>query len=136
MQVSDDALQELETRGFVIVPGFLGPDEVAAAQVGLWNVFPHPDDYHAEPEKHRSFSSSQFAGLRNFPGASWDVNRLAYHPDLVDAAERFLGTTDLELYKVKVWAKYSGRSITTRSTIVISATTRSWCRESMVCTVN
>ena len=108
MWVSDEALQELETKGFVIVPGFLGPDEVAAAQAGLWNVFPHPDDYHAEPAKHRSFSSSQFAGLRNFPVASWGVNRLAYHPDLVDAAERYLGTTDLELYKVEVWAKYSG----------------------------
>jgi len=36
------------------------------------------------------------------------VNRLAFHPDLVDAAERFLGTVDLHLYKVELWAKYAG----------------------------
>jgi hypothetical protein len=33
---------------------------------------------------------------------------LAFHPDLVDAAERYLGTTDLHLYKVELWAKYAG----------------------------
>jgi hypothetical protein len=33
---------------------------------------------------------------------------LAFHPDLVDAAERFLGTADLHLYKVELWAKYAG----------------------------
>ncbi len=30
------------------------------------------------------------------------------HPDLVDAAERYLETTDLHLYKVELWAKYAG----------------------------
>jgi hypothetical protein len=108
MRVSDEALQQLETEGYVIVPGFLNADELAAARAGLWRVFPHPDDYHAEPSKHVSFSSSQFAGLRNFPFASYDINRLAHHPDLVDAAERYLGSTDLALYKIELWAKYSG----------------------------
>ena len=50
----------------------------------------------------------QFAGLRLGPFPSWDLNRIAFHPDLVDAAERFCGTTDLQLYKVELWAKYSG----------------------------
>ena len=35
---------------------------------------------------------SQFAGVEEFPYRSWDLNRLAFHPDLVDAAERYLGT--------------------------------------------
>ena len=30
------------------------------------------------------------------------------HPDLVDAAERYLRTTELHLYKVELWAKYAG----------------------------
>ena len=46
--------------------------------------------------------------MEEFPYRSWDLNRLAVHPDLVDAAERFLGTTDLHLYKVELWAKYAG----------------------------
>ena len=51
---------------------------------------------------------SQFAGVEEFPYRSWDLNRLAFHPDLVDAAERYLGTTELHLYKVELWAKYAG----------------------------
>ena len=38
----------------------------------------------------------------------WDLDRLAFQPDLVDAAERFLGSDDPKLYKVELWAKYSG----------------------------
>ena len=51
---------------------------------------------------------SQFAGVEEFPYRSWDLNRLAVHPDLVDAAERYLETTELHLYKVELWAKYAG----------------------------
>ena len=36
------------------------------------------------------------------------MNHLAFHPDLLDAAERYLGTTELHLYKVELWAKYAG----------------------------
>ena len=46
--------------------------------------------------------------MEEFPYRSWDLNRLAFHPDLVDAAERYLGTTELHLYKVELWAKYAG----------------------------
>jgi hypothetical protein len=50
----------------------------------------------------------QFAGVLEFPYRSWDLNRLAFHPDLVDAVERYLGTRELHLYKVELWAKYGG----------------------------
>ncbi|OJF90286.1 phytanoyl-CoA dioxygenase family protein [Pararhizobium antarcticum] len=43
-----------------------------------------------------------------FPYPTWDLNLLPVYPDLIDAAERFLGTEDLEIYKVELWAKYSG----------------------------
>ena len=57
-----------------------------------------------------STPASQFAGVEEFPYRSWDLNRLAFHPDLVDAAERYLGTAELHLYKVELWAKYAGAS--------------------------
>lgn len=108
MRVTDSALKKLDTQGFVVVPGFLNEDELADARDGLWKVFPRPTAYHADPKAHPTFSKSQFAGLRNFPVASWELNRIAFHPDLVDAAERYLGSTDLDLYKVEMWGKYSG----------------------------
>jgi hypothetical protein len=108
MRVSDVCLEQLESDGFTIIPGFLSTDEVSTARAALWNVYPTPEQYHANPGEFAQFAKSQFAGMRYFPYADWALNRLAFHPDLVDAAERFLGSVDLELYKVELWAKYSG----------------------------
>jgi hypothetical protein len=108
VRLPDEALDELRARGFVLVEGFLAPDELKAAQEALWLHFPRPEEYLADPSRHAGYAASQFAGVEEFPYRSWDLNRLAFHPDLVDAAERFLGTADLHLYKVELWAKYSG----------------------------
>jgi len=108
MRVPDSALDDIRERGFTILEGFLAPDELQAAQQALWLHFPTPDEYFAEPAAHAEYTASQFAGVEEFPYRSWDLNRLAFHPDLVDAAERFLGTTDLHLYKIELWAKYAG----------------------------
>lgn len=108
MRISDHVLHEVDTRGFAIVEGFLGCDELEAAQAGLWTLFPRPADYFADPAKYKRYARSQFAGLQLFPSTSWELNRLAFHPDLVDAARRFHNTTELDLYKVEIWAKYAG----------------------------
>ncbi len=108
MRVSDATLAEVRERGFSLMEGFLGPDELAAARDALWKHFPRPGEYFADPERFAAYSAGQFAGVEEFPYRSWDLNRLAIHPDLVDAAERYLRTTELHLYKVELWAKYAG----------------------------
>ena len=108
MRVPDSALDEVRTQGFTVVEGFLGADELAAAQDALWLDFPEPDAYFADPGAHEVFARSQFAGLRLFPFRGWAINRLAFHADLVDAVERYLGSADLQLYKVELWGKYAG----------------------------
>ena len=108
MRVSDATLDEVRARGFSIMEGFLGPDELSAAREALWRHFPRPEEYFADPGAHAQYATSQFAGVEEFPYRSWDLNRLAVHPELVDAAERYLGTAELHLYKVELWAKYSG----------------------------
>ncbi len=108
MQVPDAALDEVRERGFALVEDFLAPHELKAAQQALWLHFPKPEDYFANPARHAKYAASQFAGVEEFPYRSWDLNRLAFHPDLVDAAERYLGTKELHLYKVELWAKYAG----------------------------
>ncbi len=87
---------------------FLAPEELKAAQDALWLHFPTPEDYFTHPERHAHFGISQFAGVEEFPYKSWDLNRLAVHPDLTDAAERYLRTSELHLYKIELWAKYAG----------------------------
>ncbi len=108
MRVPDAALEEVHRRGFVVVEDFLAADELKLAQEALWLHFPKPDEYFTDPASHTDYGSSQFAGVREFPYRSWDLNRLPFHPDLVEAAERFLGTVDLHLYKIELWAKYAG----------------------------
>lgn len=110
MRVPDATLDEVRQQGFSLLTDFLAPHEVEAAQRALWKHFPEPDDYFADPTtpERARFAGSQFAGVEEFPYRSWDLNRLAVHPDLVDAVERYLETTDLHLYKVELWAKYSG----------------------------
>ncbi|HLH29395.1 MAG TPA: phytanoyl-CoA dioxygenase family protein, partial [Acidimicrobiales bacterium] len=108
MKVPDAALDELRRRGFVLLEGFLAPEELEAARRALWLHFPTPEEYFAEPARHPRYAASQFAGVEEFPYRSWDLNRLPVHPDLVDAVERYLGTRQLHLYKVELWAKYAG----------------------------
>lgn len=108
MRVSDAKLAEIWDRGYTMVEGFLDPETLAAAQDALWGVYPTPEAYFADPEQHPRFSRSQFAGLRYFPYDDWNLNRVAVYPDLIDAAERFLGGADIEIYKVELWAKYAG----------------------------
>jgi ectoine hydroxylase-related dioxygenase (phytanoyl-CoA dioxygenase family) len=108
MRVPEEALDEVRERGFAVIEGFLADDELAAAQEALRVRFPAPEEYFEAPERYGELSASQFSGVRDFPYRSWDLDRLAFHPDLLDAAERFLGTTDLHLYKVELWAKYAG----------------------------
>ena len=108
MRVSDATLAEVRERGFSLMEGFLSDAELAAAREALWLHFPRPQDYFADPDAFARYAASQFAGVEEFPYRSWDLNRLAVHPDLVDAAERYLETTELHLYKVELWAKYAG----------------------------
>ena len=108
MRVTDESLGEVRERGFAIVHGCLDIAELAAARDCLWDQFPRPEDYFADPSAHPRYARNQFAGLRLFPFVGWALNRLAFHPDLVDAVARYLGSDDLQLYKIELWGKYAG----------------------------
>jgi len=108
MRISDQSLAEIWDKGFTIVEGFLDKETLKDAQDALWDLFPRPEEYFADPARHAKFSRSQFSGLRFFPYPGWALNRVAVYPDLIDGAERFLKSKDIEIYKVEVLAKYSG----------------------------
>lgn len=108
MKVSDEKLAEVWDRGFAVVEGFLDPETLANAREALFQLHPTPETYFADPQAFPQYSKSQFSGLSLFPYSFWALNKVAIYPDLIDAAERFLNTTDLEIYKVELWAKYAG----------------------------
>ncbi len=108
MRIPDKNLAEVWDKGFTIVEHFLDEETLKGAQDALWDLYPKPEEYFADPSKHAKFAKSQFSGLRFFPYPSWALNRVAVYPDLIDGAERLLNSKDLEIYKVEVLAKYSG----------------------------
>lgn len=108
MRSGDDPIAQLRDPGFVLLPAFFSPDEIDAAREGLWEEYPRPEQYFADPSAYPQYSTDQFAGLRQFPYHAHALNRLAFHPRLVELAERFLGSPDLELYQIDLWAKYAG----------------------------
>lgn len=108
MRVPDDALDALRHRGFATVPDFIGGDRLSAAQAAVATIYPTRDAYFADPGAYPQFAASQFAGIRYFPYNAPALDALPVLPDLIDAAERFLGGADIDLYKVELWAKYAG----------------------------
>jgi hypothetical protein len=101
-------LADLRERGFLVFEGFLGADELAAAQEALWLHYPRPEEYFADRSAHSWLASTQWDGIITGPWRSWALNRLAFHPDLLDLAERLFGSADLRLYDAELWAKYAG----------------------------
>jgi len=108
MRVPDRCVVDLRDRGYLIFEGFLEADELAAAQDALWLHYPRPEEYFADPAAHAWLATSQWAGLIRAPWPSWSLNRLALHPDLLDLAERFLGSADLRLYEAELWPSTPG----------------------------
>jgi RimJ/RimL family protein N-acetyltransferase len=100
-------LADLRPRGYLVFEGFLDCDELAA-QDALWLHYPRPEVHLAYPAAHAWLATDQWAGIVGGPWRSWSLNRLAFHLDLVDLAERFLGSPDLRLYEASLWAKYLG----------------------------
>ena len=107
-RIDDATLDAVRRRGFACVPGFLDAGRLAAARDALWAIFPRPEDYFADPAAHAKFGKSQFAGIRYLPYDDLALDLLPVDLELVDAAERFLGGPDIDLYKVELWAKYAG----------------------------
>lgn len=108
MRVSDAQLAEIWDRGFTVVEGFLDRETLSAAQEALWEIYPRPDAYFADPSAFAKFAKSQFAGQKFYPFGHWALDRVPVYPDLLDAAERFLETREVDCYKLELWAKYAG----------------------------
>jgi hypothetical protein len=107
--LTGDQLDRFRTDGCVLVPDVLAPDELAAAQDGVWRNLPTPQQYFADPEAFAHLTGTPFAGLVNFPWASPELNRLVANPRILENVRQILGIDDIRLYKAELWAKYAGR---------------------------
>jgi hypothetical protein len=126
----DDEVATWHRDGWVLLEGLVGTDTIDAAVEDLWNVFPRPERFHADPARHippgretaqlrrgypempehgPAFRPEQHRWGREFPfWGSGALDRLAVHRAVVDFAERALQTTDIRVYQTAVSAKYTG----------------------------
>ena len=131
-RIRDDDVEAWTERGFVLIEGLVGTDEIDAAAPDLCEVFPTAAQYHADPagesDKWRGrpstprpvyvwppdgpgFRPEQHLWRAEFPfSGSGRLNRLCVHPSVVEAAERLLQSTDLRLYQAALSAKYTGET--------------------------
>ena len=108
-----DAVAEWVEHGFVVLPGYLPADDVAAARPALHTLFPTADEFHddVDPARNACFRDDEYGGIVPFPfpGAGGaDLALLALHPKVVALAEAILETDDIRLYSCEAWAKYTG----------------------------
>ena len=108
--LTEEQLECFNAQGFVMVPDVLSAPEVATLQAGVWQTFPSPQRYFADPGAYAHLTDNAFSGLNNFPWASPELNRLVAHPGIVSIARQILGVDDIRLYKGELWAKYAGNT--------------------------
>jgi len=104
---SDRDIDRLRADGYLIVEGFLDANIVRDVRRDLFERYPEPHQYFAQPDAHEWLRAHPFAGFMEFPFQSDILNAMAVHPALVDLAERVLLTPDIRLFKSNVWAKYA-----------------------------
>lgn len=109
VKITDGDLAQYHSEGFVVIPGFLDAGTLAEARAGLHKDHPTPEDYFSSPDDWPVYGKTQFTLLK-FPFGDWRVNRLAFYPDMIDAAARALGTDikGVRFTKGELWAKYAG----------------------------
>ena len=108
MKISDADISKFRDQGFVVVPDFLTPEEVARTEQGISAHLPSPEEFFADPGKFERFGASQFGGIDAFPWRHLDLNLLPVHPDLIDGVQRILGCREIRLYKAELWGKFAG----------------------------
>lgn len=109
MRVPDTAIDHLHKHGFVVVPEVLSTEEVEQARAGLWLHYPRPDDFFSDPAQFPELNGDPHGGQRRlFPFGQWDLSQIVFHDDIVDAVERFYGSSDIRVSNTELWAKYSG----------------------------
>jgi hypothetical protein len=125
----DDEVTRWREHGWVLLEGLVPVEEIDAAVEDLHELFPHADEYHADPEGEterrlgRPAPAVEFPWPAEGPGFRHDqhrwmgefpfpgtgaLNRLVVHRSIVDFAARALGSADLRLYQAQVSAKYAG----------------------------
>jgi ectoine hydroxylase-related dioxygenase (phytanoyl-CoA dioxygenase family) len=107
VRINEKQQEQLLRHGYAVVPGFLTPDELAAARTGMLRHFPTSEELSATPQRYGAILEDPEHLQVEFPFADDALNDVATHPELIAFVERLLGTRDVLLSQSAIWAKYA-----------------------------
>jgi hypothetical protein len=98
-----------DVDGWCVVENVIPPDDLAAAQRVLAEVFPTAEEFadDADPERNAPFLTEAGAPRVQFPFPRGAFNRVALHDAMFDLAQTLLETDDFRVYQAALIAKYS-----------------------------
>ncbi|HXE51819.1 MAG TPA: phytanoyl-CoA dioxygenase family protein [Tepidisphaeraceae bacterium] len=108
MRITDQHIETLVRQGYVVVPGFLTPDELTAARADMLKYFPTPQELAATPNRYGWIFDDPEHLQIEFPFAADALNHNSTHPEIISFVERLLGTREILLSQSAIWAKYAG----------------------------
>lgn len=101
MRISDQAIETFKKQGYVVIENFLTKEEKTSALEGFYQYFAPPyETFIKNGNKNDTIQQSLFP---------WDhsgLNHAITHPDLIDAAERIMGTREIRLSEAHLGMKY------------------------------
>lgn len=98
----------LVKHGYVIVPGFLKGEELAAARREMLLYFPTAEELAERPNRYGWIHDDPENLQIEFPFAADVLNYNSTHPEIIGFVERLLGTREVLLSQAAIWAKYAG----------------------------
>ena len=105
MTFTDVHLKQLQTEGYCIVERWLDEETLERLRRDLFTVVPTWERYQAGRDRADFRKPSWWLA---FPFENDSANDLPFRPDLVDLAERVLGTSDIRLAHTEMLIKYAG----------------------------
>ncbi len=108
MRITEPETEHLLKHGYVIVPDFLTPLELAAARENMFRYYPSAEELSATPERYGGLLEEADSLQNEFPFAGDTLNHISTHPELIAFVEKLLGTRDVLLSQAAIWAKYAG----------------------------
>ena len=112
-------VEEWRETGFVIIPGFFQPEEIAPLLEDfalLYSDRGQGEDVGVEKNLKKddeigAVSAKQFMNFDQMPyQASPALNLISMHPQLIAFAEALLGVDKVHCYQSHTWAKYTGEA--------------------------
>ena len=98
--------------GWCVIPAVVPDGDLAAAQHAVARLFPTAEemDSGVVNERTEPWRTTFDAKWPEFPYRSRALNRLTFHPAVLDLATSFLGSDDLRMYGSVITAKYANQS--------------------------